>query len=167
MLRGVLLAATLLFFATSARAELGRDDQWTYVLANADHGARAEFRGDTLDERAIDLMFQIECATSEPVLVFRYFVTTNVPVGPMALMVYAADPGARGHVFSMPARRVSDTLLESRLPLTNEVVGSIATGQYFEIGTPVAPDDMDEPFFAGGAPALRRVARECWATSVG
>jgi hypothetical protein len=44
------------------------------------------------------------------------------------------------------------------------LVASLEGAEYVMIG---APNEMDEAFHAGAAPALRRLTRECWERAVG
>lgn len=77
MLRGAFLAASLFCVASNAQADLGRDDQWTFIPANAEHGARAELRGDHPEGVPSLLIFQIECSAGRT-LTFRYDLTPDL-----------------------------------------------------------------------------------------
>jgi hypothetical protein len=166
MRRGALLVVFALAFAASAHAELGRDDQWTYVPANADHGARAELRGDRPHRVPTVLLFQIECLRDERVLVFRYFSGwEEMPLEQMELLVSADQtPYHDDAPFRMPTRRLTASSLEGRLTLNDRIAVTVRDGAYFMIS---APNDMGEPWHAGEAPALKRLVRECWERPVG
>lgn len=163
MLRGAVLAASLLCAPGAAHAELGRDDQWVYVPAAADHGERAELRGDSGAGPATELIVQIECMRAERVLEFRFDAWDGLPAEeldrPLALLL--GDSGEL--ILRMPTTR-SGMRLIGRLTLTPQSVAAIRDASYVMID---APNDMGEVFHGGGAPALKRVAQECWERTVG
>jgi hypothetical protein len=142
-----------------AHAELGRDDQWSYVAATAGHGAQAELRGDGPGGLPSVLIFQIECAASERALLFRYQVSASgLPdefVTPTMSLILGGEDAL---TFAMPSVRTGDALV-GNLELTDELVAEIRRASWFLIG---APNDMGEAWQAGAAPAFRRLTEECW-----
>lgn len=155
-----LLAATLAFFSLStlAHAVLGRDDQWTYVPATADHGARAELRGDWPEGVPSLLIFQIECDRESPTLTFRYdpdLREFEQPYPENEAFELVIDDDAR--TFVMPRRR-GDGPFERRLLLNDEIVVAVQNARDFLI---YAPNESGHPWIAGRAPAFRRLVSEC------
>ena len=164
-MRGAILAtaALALCIATAAHAELGRDDQWRYVPATADHGARAELRGDFPEGVPTQLIFQIECIRVQRVLVFRYDASPfDLPEDALSRRMELILNEYDGPTYLMPTSRRGEQM-EGRLTLTSEIVSAVRNATYVMI---YAPSDMDEPWHGGDAPALRRVTAECWGDSV-
>lgn len=168
MLRGWLarlaLAAGLFCIASAAHAELGRDDQWTYVPGTSEHGARAELRGDGAQGVPTQLIFQIECQRSRRTLIFRYSPDMREFAEPYPedqAFDLALDGDERS--FAMP-RRPGDTPFQRRLGLTAEIAAAISGASEFWI---YAPNESGHPWLGGRAPAFRRLVRECWDGELG
>lgn len=164
--RGALFAAATLCFATSARAELGRDDQWTYVPAAEARGAQAELRGDRPEGVPSVLIFQFECVSAERLLVMRFFIDDAEEIepsqlnDPLGMVVSLPD---RDIVFSAPVRQRSDRL-EGRLRLSSDMVATIGSAAFIGL---LAPEAGGHLWSGGEAPALKRLVQECWERSVG
>jgi hypothetical protein len=158
MLRGALFAALLSCVASTAHAELGRDDQWIYHPATAEHGARAELRGDSSAGPATELIFQVECLRAERTLLFRFDAWDGLSAAELdrQMSLLLGDDGEVGVV--IPTSRDGVHLL-GRLALTGRLASAVRDARYVTI---YAPNDMDEAFHAGEAPALKRLTRECW-----
>jgi hypothetical protein len=157
-MRRLLAALAILASAASpASAELGRDDQWSYVAATDDHGARAELRGDGASGSSTNLIFQIECLAAERVLRFRYQTSASGLADEHIDPLMSLIPDGQRPI-TIRARRVAD-LLEGDLGLNAETVVAIRDAPRFSIA---ASNDMGEAWHAGSAPALRRITRECW-----
>ncbi len=163
MLRGAIAAALFLAFATDAHADLGRDDQWAYVPANAERGAMAELRGDGPQGVPSLLIIQIECERSARALIFHYDLTPFLgDIDPRELAPPMGLVLDLDRELPMATRRTGNTL-RGRLPLNAENVDAIAAASAFHI---YAPNGSGDPWVAGRAPALKRVTRECWERSV-
>ncbi|MEQ1493618.1 MAG: hypothetical protein ABL932_24045 [Terricaulis sp.] len=123
----------------------------------------AELRGDSRQGPSTELIVQIECVRAERVLVFRFDAWDGLPAEaldrPLALIL--GDNGEL--IFRMPTTRNGVHLI-GRLALTPQSASAIRDASYVMIG---APNDMDEAFHGGGAPALKRVTQECLERTVG
>ncbi len=120
-------------------------------------------RGDSNAGPATDLIFQIECLRAERVLLFRFDAWDGLPPAElnrhMSLVL-----GFNGEVgFPIPTTRDGTHLL-GRLALTERIASSVRDARYFMID---APNDMNEAYHGGEAPALKRLTRECWERTVG
>lgn len=159
MLRGALLAAFLLCIAPVAHAGLGRDDQWSYVAANIEHGARAELRGDYPEGVPSLMIIQVECLRETRSILVRHDYDEREFIGPYPADVpfqLVVDGQRTINMRHLPPDGVS----VRRLSLSAEIVGSIEAAEDFELYT---PSESGHAWRLGRAPAFRRVVRECWA----
>lgn len=165
MLRGAFLAAYLLCVVSNAQADLGRDDQWAFIPESAEHGARAELRGDHPEGVPSLLIVQIECS-ADRTLTFRYDLSPyldELDAGqleePMGLV--AGNWGSERNL-PLVTRRIGNEL-EGVLALTSANVAAIRDAPTFYI---YAPNQSGDAWVAGRAPALRQLVMECWSAPV-
>lgn len=158
-MRAAALALLLAVLPTVARAELGRDDQWSFVPATTEHGARAELRGDEPEGVPTQLIFQIECAARARVLIFRYDASEfGLPEAALSQRIALILNHFDGPDYSMPTSHTG-ARMEGRLALTADIAANIRDATYFEIA---APNDSGDAWQGGRAPALRQLAATCW-----
>lgn len=148
-----LVVASLL--TSPVHAEVGRDDQWSFIPRDARSGPRAEFRADG-DRPSEQLLFRFTCVRRGRVLV-EYFpgedfdsVSDDVKRAPLELTV--AD-----RTTLIPQRRTGDRLVGT-LALSERILAEAAATGSVEL---YGPSEMNEPFFAGQAAPLRRLIKEC------